>query len=125
MRRLTPFFCITVSSSLVTSSKVKPYCRPEQPPPVTNTRSFSSLLPSSSIRAFTLFAALSVKMSGSGIAVDMSFIWISWRQVLDGGARGGFQLHDLVALLGALVHQLAHHDGADVDLDGLVRDISC
>src|SRR6478672_2440994 len=124
--RLTPFFCITVSSSFVTSSNVKPYCRPEQPPPVTNTRSLSSLLPSSSIRAFTLLAALSVKSSGSGIVVDMSFMRFSPVSLESGGgARSGFQLHHLVALLGAFVRQLAHHDGTHVDLDRLVRHIAC
>src|SRR5262245_3628246 len=123
MRRLTPFFCMTVSSSFVTSSNVKPYCRPEQPPPVTNTRSLRSLLPSSSISAFTLLAALSLKISGSGIAVVMSFIAVLLvlRSV---GVRLGLQLHHLVAL-GALVHQLAHHDRADMNLDRFVRDISC
>src|SRR6478672_3092219 len=123
--RLTPFFCITVSSSFVTSSNVKPYCRPEQPPPVTNTRSLRSLLPSSSIRAFTLFAALSVKRSGSGIVV-MSFMRISPGFCRSGGGGGGgFQLHHLVAFLGAFVDQLPHDDGAHVDLDRLVRDIPC
>src|SRR3982751_2349254 len=106
MRRLTPFFCITVSSSFAASSNVKPYCSPEQPPPVTNTRSLSSLLPSSSISAFTLLAALSVKRVGSGIAVEMSFIRISVSLSLGGGARRGFQLHYLVAFLGALVDEL-------------------
>src|SRR5476651_455363 len=125
MRRLTPFFDITVSSSLVTSSNVNPYCRPEQPPPVTNTRNLRSLLPSSSMRAFTLLAALSVKMSGSGIVADMSFIAILQCCDSVGGARRGLQLHDLVAFLRAFVDQLAHHDRADVNLDGLVRDISC
>src|SRR6266496_1022786 len=70
---VTPFFTRDVSSSLTTSSNVKPYWKPEQPPPVTNTRSFKSALPSSSIRAFTFSAALSVKISGAGISV-MSFI---------------------------------------------------
>src|SRR3954471_12590801 len=122
----TPFFCMTVSSSLGTSSNVNPYCRPEQPPPVTNTRSLSSLLPSSSIRAFTLLAALSVKSSGSGIVVDMSFMRNSPLSLQSGGgARGGFQLHDLLTFLGAFVHQLAHDDRAYVDLDRLVRDIPC
>src|SRR4051812_36221566 len=126
MRSETPFFCITVSSSFVTSSNVKPYCRPEQPPPVTKTRSLRSLLPSSSIRAFTLFAALSVKSSGSGIAVDMSFMRISpGFCVSSGGGGGGFQFHHLFALLGAFVLQLPHDDGAHVDLDRLVRDIPC
>ena len=66
--RETPFFCMTVSSSLAISSKVKPYWKPEQPPPCTNTRSFYSGLPSSAIRSATLAAALSVKMMGSAPA---------------------------------------------------------
>src|SRR5436309_2591124 len=87
MSRLTPFFCITVSSSFATSSKVKPYCRPEQPPPVTNTRSLSSLLPSSSISDFTLLAALVVNMSGSGINVAVDAQPAGEGDVaLDGGA---------------------------------------
>src|SRR5712692_3985776 len=65
---ITPFFSSTVSSSFFTSSKVKPYWNPEQPPPVTNTRSFKSALPSSSINCLTLFAALSVKTNGAGIS---------------------------------------------------------
>ena len=60
---------MTVSSSLVISSKVKPYWKPEQPPPCTKTRSFSSGLPSSAIRSATFAAALSVKTSGAGISV--------------------------------------------------------
>src|SRR4029079_4911030 len=115
---------MTVSSSLATSSKVNPYCRPEQPPPVTNTRSLSSLLPSSSISDFTLLAALSVKTSGSGIAVAMSFM-ISLRLLSVRARGGGLELDHLVAFRGGFVHQLAHHDRADVDLDGLVRDIPC
>src|SRR5436190_15304056 len=126
MSKLTPFFCITVSSSFVTSSNVNPYCRPEQPPPVTNTRSFRSLLPSSSIRAFTLFAAFSVKRSGAGIAVAMSFICNSpGCNVSVGVLRRGLELDDLVALGRALVNQLPHHDRSDVDLDRFVRHISC
>src|SRR5438132_9382917 len=66
---MTPFFSITASSSFFTSSNVKPYWKPEQPPPVTNTRSFSSGLPSSVISSLTLFAALSLKSSGAGISV--------------------------------------------------------
>src|SRR4051812_5914509 len=120
----TPFFCMTVSSSLATSSNVNPYWRPEQPPPVTNTRSLSSLLPSSSISDFTLLAALSVKTSGSGIAVAMSFMRFL-RLPSVRAARCGLELDDLVALLGRFVHQLPHHDRADVDLDGLVRHIPC
>ena len=55
-----------MSSSLTISSKVKPYWKPEQPPPCTNTRSLRSGLPSSSTSSLTLFAALSVKTSGGG-----------------------------------------------------------
>lgn len=32
IRRVTPFLTITASSSLVVSSKVKPYWKPEHPP---------------------------------------------------------------------------------------------
>src|SRR5512141_2894788 len=110
---------MTVSSSLATSSNVKPYCSPEQPPPVTNTRSLSSLLPSSSMSALTLFAALSVKTSGSGIVV-MSFMEFSVDPDSVGIAAVGFELDDLLVLLRGLVHQLAHHDRADVDLDRFV-----
>src|ERR1700761_9659750 len=63
---------MVVSSSLVISSKVKPYWKPEQPPPCTKTRSFSSGLPSSAIRSATLAAALSVKTMGSGIIAGTS-----------------------------------------------------
>ena len=66
MSRVTPFLLIDVSSSLTISSKVKPYWKPEQPPPCTNTRSLRSGLPSSSTSSFTLFAALSVKTNGGG-----------------------------------------------------------
>src|SRR6185369_8468027 len=69
--RETPFLVITVSSSLATSSKVKPYWKPEQPPPCTNTRNFRSGLPSSAIRSATFAAALSVKISGAGISVSI------------------------------------------------------
>src|SRR5689334_6810538 len=116
---------MTVSSSLATSSNVKPYWRPEQPPPVTKTRSLRSLLPSSSIRAFTLLAALSVKISGSGITVAMSFMTLLQWDRVSVVAGGGLQLDDLVAFLGAFVDQLPHHDGTDVNLDRFIRDISC
>src|ERR1700674_1787874 len=126
MSRLTPFFCITVSSSFATSSKVNPYWSPEQPPPVTNTRSLSSLLPSSSMRDFTLLAAFSVKRSGSGIAVAMSFMMILQFDLDSVGvARVRLELDHLVVLLRAFVHQLAHDDRADVDLGRFIRDISC
>src|SRR4051812_4362562 len=69
MSSFTPFFSMTESSSFWTSSKVKPYWKPEQPPPETNTLSFSPGLPSSSISCFTLLAALSEKTSGAGMSV--------------------------------------------------------
>src|SRR3546814_17338321 len=62
----TPFLSSAVSSSLTASSKVKPYWKPEQPPPCTNTRSLSSELPSSASRSLTLAAAESVKTNGDG-----------------------------------------------------------
>src|SRR5258705_4325881 len=65
---MTPFLIIVVSSSLTASSNVKPYWNPEQPPPCTKTRSFSSGLPSSSISCLTLDAAESEKTSGAGIS---------------------------------------------------------
>src|SRR6185369_16078761 len=125
MSRLTPFFCMTVSSSFATSSNVNPYWRPEHPPPVTKTRSLRSLFPSSSMRAFTLLAAFSVKTSGSGIAVAIAFIAILLCLESIGVAGHRLELHHLVALRRALVHQLPHHDRADVDLDRFIRDISC
>src|SRR2546428_6215542 len=69
INRDTPFLVMVVSSSLVISSKVKPYWKPEQPPPCTNTRNFKSGLPSSAISSATLDAALSVKTKGAGISV--------------------------------------------------------
>ncbi|MCY1547759.1 hypothetical protein D9M68_838320 [compost metagenome] len=71
INRETPFFVMVVSSSLTTSSKVKPYWKPEQPPPCTNTRSLRSGLPSSATNSATLAAALSVKTSGAGMSVWM------------------------------------------------------
>src|SRR5215470_11232353 len=85
MSSITPFFSMTVSSSLFTSSKVNPYWNPEQPPPVTKTRSFNSALPSSSISCFTLFAALSVKTKGAGISAT-AFIPLLLSQI-DFGLR--------------------------------------
>src|ERR1700752_1681801 len=69
MHHRKPFLSIPASSSFFTSSKVKPYWNPEQPPPVTNTRSLISGLPSSSISCLNLFAALSLNPSGEGISV--------------------------------------------------------
>ena len=64
---------MVVSSSLVISSKVKPYWKPEHPPPCTKTRSFNSGFPSSAIKSATLAAALSVKTIGTGMS--RSEVW--------------------------------------------------
>src|SRR3970282_2131615 len=123
MSRVTPFFCITVSSSFCTSSRVKPYWKPEQPPPETNTRSLSSVLPSSSINCFTLPAALSEKTSGAGISVTAFMCAplpdISTRLV---AARGELQL-DPFRLDPALMHQASFHDRSLLDLEVLVMHI--
>src|SRR5688500_8433219 len=116
MSRVTPFFCMAASSSLCVSSKVKPYWKPEQPPPVTNTRSLSSGLPSSSISCLTLLAALSVKPSGAGISVT-AFISVSLSSV-------GRELELDALHLGGMVHQPAFDDRALMDLDALVVHIS-
>src|SRR5213080_4544550 len=116
MSRVTPFFCITASSSFCTSSNVKPYWKPEQPPPVTKTRSFSSGLPSSSISCLTLFAALSLKTSGAGISVT-AFMICSWLC-----ARGELQLDALH--LGAVMHEPAFNHGALMDFDAFVVHIA-
>src|SRR5205085_1407946 len=116
MSRVTPFFSMTASSSFFTSSKVKPYWKPEQPPPVTNTRSLSSGLPSSSINCLTLFAALSLKTSGVGISVT-AFIICSWLC-----ARGELQLDTLH--LGAMMHQPAFNHSALMDFDALIVHIA-
>src|SRR5438067_6024507 len=145
MRSCTPFFSMTVSSSFFTSSKVNPYWKPEQPPPVTNTRSLSSVLPSSSISCFTLLAALSVKTSGAGISVT-AFMCISCptlsavavdgsnRPSVDGGgiprnqgsipglARRELQL-DGLGLPGG-VRQPAVHDRPEMHLEHVVLHVS-
>src|SRR4029077_14368505 len=115
MSSFTPFFSITESSSFCTSSKVKPYWKPEQPPPVTKTRNLSSLLPSSSISCFTLFAALSLKSSGAGISVT-AFIPAPDVGLL--AARSKLQFYALG--LRPVMHQAAFHDRALGDLDALV-----
>src|ERR1044071_841233 len=114
MSSFTPFFSITASSSFCTSSKCKPYWKPEQPPPVTNTRSLSSGLPSSSISCLTLFAALSLKTSGDGISVTA---FIPTPCV---GLRARSQLQFYALGLGAVMHQPAFNDRALVNLDALV-----
>src|SRR3954466_4732777 len=120
MSSITPFFSITASSSFFTSSKVKPYWKPGQPPPVTNTRSLSSGLPSSSISCFTLFAALSLKTSGTGISVT-AFIRASCFLLLLGTGR---ELELDALHLAGVMHQASLDDGALMDLDGLVVHIS-
>src|SRR4051812_37639669 len=123
MSSITPFFSITASSSFFTSSKVKPYWKPEQPPPVTKTRSLSSGLPSSVISSFTLFAALSLKTSGDGISVTASLTasvtaFIPAPDVGLLAARSQLQFYALG--LGTVMHQPALDDRALVDLDALV-----
>src|SRR5947207_15107561 len=135
MRSVTPFFSITASSSFFTSSKVKPYWKPEQPPPVTNTRSLSSGLPSSSIRLFTLFAALSLNSSGEGISEETSGVTLSVTAFISCApeslalyyppnhpprlpTRGELQFHALG--FGAVVHQAPFNHGALMDFQALV-----
>src|SRR6202020_1309308 len=62
----TPRFSTQKSPSSIFSSKVKPYWKPEQPPPETNTRNFRLGFASSRISSPTLPAAASVKTSTSG-----------------------------------------------------------
>src|SRR5919202_6478772 len=116
MSSVTPFFSIPASSSFLTSSKVKPYWKRKQPPPVTNTRSLSSGLPSSSISCLTLFAALSLNTSGAGISVT-AFIICSWLC-----ARGELQLDALH--FGTVMHQPAFNHGALMDFDAFVVHIA-
>src|SRR5690554_3267240 len=63
----TPSRSMTVSSSASSSSKVKPYWKPEHPPPVTNTRRLRRSLPSSSISERTLATALSLNCMAAGV----------------------------------------------------------
>src|ERR1700739_1874284 len=72
----TPRFSMQVSPSCSCSSNSKPYCRPEQPPPCTNTRSMSFGFPSPRIRSPTLRAAASVKLS-AGASCSASVVLIS------------------------------------------------
>src|SRR5438105_5808337 len=137
MSSVTPFFSIDVSSSLTVSSNVKPYWKPEHPPPVTNTRSLRSALPSSSMRDFTLVAAASVKISGAGISV-MAFIAYSLNSALalsaPGPGRsiqrslhsladGAFELYNRCGL-GFRVRQLSLHDRAYMHFQDAVHHIS-
>src|SRR5258708_17333540 len=126
MSSMTPIFSMTASSSFFTSSKVKPYWKPEQPPPVTNTRSLSSGLPSSSISCLTLFAALSLNSSGDGISVEVSgeilsvTPFISMRRSLP--PRGTFQFHALG--LGAAMHESSLDHRALLDFDAFIVHIA-
>src|SRR5258708_34873407 len=119
---MTPFFSITASSSFFTSSKVKPYWKPEQPPPVTNTLSLRSALPSSSISCLTLFAALSLNSSGEGISVEVSgdtlsvTAFISLLRWL--AARGELQLDTFG--FGAVVHESSLDHRTLLDFDAFV-----
>src|SRR5882757_6837648 len=61
INKVTPAFTTCVSPSSIFSSKVKPYWKPEQPPPLTNTRSLRWGFASSRISSPTLLAAESVK----------------------------------------------------------------
>src|ERR1700733_15113827 len=62
----TPWFSTQKSPSSIFSSKVKPYWKPEQPPPETNTRNLRFGFDSSRISSPTLPAAASVKISTLG-----------------------------------------------------------
>src|SRR6266568_1750457 len=127
MSSITPFFSITASSSFFTSSKVKPYWKPEQPPPVTNTLSLSSGLPSSSMSCLTLFAALSLNSSGDGISLEVSgeilsvtaFISTMLRSL---PARGELQLDAFG--LGAAVHESSLDHRALLDFDAFIVHIA-
>src|ERR1700728_2508387 len=65
-RSCTPPFSTQKSPSSIFSSKVKPYWKPEHPPPETNTRSLRFGFASSRINSPTLPAAASVKTSTFG-----------------------------------------------------------
>src|SRR5690242_7576209 len=120
MSSMTPFFSITESSSFCSSSKVKPYWKPEQPPPVTKTRSLSSGLPSSSISCLTLLAALSEKTSGAGISVT-AFMVIPRCATPNLARRTLFCDLELDAFhLGRMVHETAFDHGALLDFDAFV-----
>src|SRR3954471_16556486 len=132
MRSVTPFFCMTASSSFCTSSNVKPYWKPEQPPPVTKTRSLRSGLPSSSISCFTLLAAPSLKLSGTGISAEgwvtasvTAFIALlldlrTWTTTTNCGlsARGELQFYAL--RFRGVIDQPAFNHGALMDFDAFV-----
>src|ERR1700753_3550198 len=73
----TPRFSTQVSPSWTASSNSNPYCRPEQPPPCTNTRSIRFGLPSPLIRSPTLRAAASVNSSVGASVSTRSVVLIS------------------------------------------------
>src|SRR3954470_11389458 len=114
---------MTVSSSFFTSSKVNPYWNPEQPPPVTNTRSLSSVLPSSSISCFTLLAALSVKTSGAGISVTAfsvtAFMGVSCRTLSAVPANGSNRDHEDGGEITRIQGSAARLARRELQLDGL------
>src|SRR5688572_17865695 len=119
MSSITPFFSITASSSFFTSSKVKPYWKPEQPPPVTNTRSFSSGLPSSSISCLTLLAAPSLNTSGAGmVGISVTAASVTAFIACPLPARGELQFHALH--FRDVVHEAPFNHGALMDFDAFV-----
>src|SRR6267142_733759 len=126
MSSMTPFFSITASSSFFTSSKVKPYWKPEQPPPVTNTRSLSSELPSSSISCLTLLAALSLNISGDGISAEVSGETLSVTAFIANAPwlAAGSELKLYALRLGTAVDQPAFDHRALLNLDALVVHIA-
>src|ERR1700679_4051494 len=79
----TPRFSTQKSPSSIFSSKVKPYWKPEQPPPETNTRNLRLGFDSSRINSPTLPAAASVNTSTFG----------------GGGARSAAGVDSYVALM--------------------------
>src|SRR6185437_1306701 len=79
-----------ISPSCSASSNSNPYCRPEQPPPCTNTRSISRGLPSPWMRSATLRSAASVKTSGGGrtsVSPGEGSSCVSMRLSVGAGAR--------------------------------------
>src|ERR1700722_17373034 len=78
----TPWFSTQKSPSSIFSSKVKPYWKPEQPPPETNTRNLRFGFDSSRISSPTLPAAASVKTSTLGAATGILEAFIDSELVL-------------------------------------------
>src|ERR1700733_1071896 len=85
----TPWFSTQVSPSWTCSSNSNPYCRPEQPPPCTNTRSISFGLPSPAINSLTLRAAASVNSSGASVVSATVCVAASF-MITSVGAQGGY-----------------------------------